>query len=154
MEILRKLSEFVQAHRRQKKRRTKKSSTHSLLRKCQHPARQRFPGGIGRHEREKLSARPRRRERSRRRSRRCCQKQGKERKKKVLSSTPCGNGALVDHHSAPSSVWQDDVKASVVNAWQMSPFNNFLVGVPSCLTELSVFRIADPQGRTEKRGSP
>ena len=49
-----KLSEFVEAHRRQgtKKKRTKKSSRHGFLRKCQPPACQRFPGGNERQERK------------------------------------------------------------------------------------------------------
>ena len=45
-----------------------------------------------------------------------------------------GNGALVDHHSAPTFAWQDDVKAAVVNAWQMSSFRHILVAGPSCWT--------------------
>ena len=41
----------------------------------------------------------------------------------------------MDHHSSPSFAWQDDVKAAVVNAWQMSPFRHILEAGPSCLTE-------------------
>ena len=42
-----------------------KSSTRGFLRKCQPPARQRFPGGSERQEREGRNARPKRLERSR-----------------------------------------------------------------------------------------
>ena len=45
--------------------------------------------------------------------------------------------------------WQDDVGVAVVNAWQTSSFFHILVEGTSCLTEPSVFRIVDTQGRTE-----
>ena len=44
-------------------------------------------------------------------------------------------------------------KAAVVSAWQTSPFCHILVAGPSCLTEPSVHRIVDPQGRTVLRGA-
>ena len=37
----------------QGRKETKKKNTHGLLRKCQPPARQRFPGGIGWQERQR-----------------------------------------------------------------------------------------------------
>ena len=56
--------------------------------------------------------------------------------------------------SDPRFAWQDDVNAAVANAWQMSSFCHFLVAGPSFLTEPSVFRIVDPQCRTDLRGKP
>ena len=75
---------------------------------------------------------------SMRSSRECCQVQVEESQNSAVFHPHhveiVSNGAQVDHHSAPTSVWQDDVKAAVVNAWQMSSFRHILVG-PSCLTE-------------------
>ena len=165
------------------------------MRKCQ--PRREFPGGIDGQERERRSARPRRREecgdtgrhattKGQRRfafigymepdaykpvkhkihkskhnihicSRECFQVKWKE-VKSVQSSIICGGCRQWcrggPKHSAPSFAWQDDVKAAVVNAWQMSSFRHILVAGPSRLTEPSVMRIVDPQGRTEFRGTP
>ena len=49
--------------------------------------------------------------------------------------------------------WQDDVNA-VDRAWQKSSFCHILFTGPSCLTERSAFKVVDPQGRTEFRGTP
>ena len=57
-------------------------------------------------------------------------------------------------HIAPLYASQEDVKGSVVNAWQISPFCHFLVVGPSCLTEPSAFKIVVPQGCIDIRGSP
>ena len=91
---------------------------------------------------------------STRSSRECCQVKWKEVKKKtVQSSTSCGGCRQWrpggPEHSDPRFAWQDDVNATVINALQMSSFCHLLVAGPSCFTEPSVFRIVDPQGRTE-----
>ena len=44
---------------------------------------------------------------------------------------------------------QDSVNAKVDEAWRMASFCHILLEGYSCLTEQSVFRIVDPQGRTE-----
>ena len=52
-------------------------------------------------------------------------------------------------HSDPTFAWQNDVNATVANAWQMSFFRHILDVGTSSLTKPSIFRIVDPQGRTE-----
>ena len=37
-----------------------------------------------------------------------------------------GNGAKLNQHSVPSNAWQDDVNATVGEAWQMSSFCHIL----------------------------
>ena len=57
----------------------------------------------------------------------------KERKKQCCLShhvDVSGNGAQVDHHSAPSTAWQDDVNAQVGKAWQMFSFCHKLFAGP------------------------
>ena len=45
-------------------------------------------------------------------------------------------------HIAPSSAWQKDVKALVVNAWQVPSICRVLVAGLSCLTEPSAFTMS------------
>ena len=59
------------------------------------------------------------------------------------------SGAKVDHHNAPSFAWKDDVKAAGVNAWQMSSFCDIMIARHWCVSEPSVFRFVDPQGRED-----
>ena len=78
--------------------------------------------------------------------------------KTVQSSTTCGGCRQWclkrPEHIAPLYAWQEDVEASVVKTWQIPSFCHFLVAGPSCLTEPSVFRTVDLQGRIDFRGVP
>ena len=129
-------------------------STQGLLRKCQPPAWQRSPGGIGKQKRERRSAMPRRRERSRRRSRGCNRVQGRKGKKKQYCPRHHveaeGNGA-----KEGQSTLLHRTLAKKERECQGGQSLAVILFLPhsdcgsSCLTEPSVFRIVDPQGRTE-----
>ena len=104
------------------------------------------------------SARPRRRERSRRRSRMQPSAQEKE-EKTVPPFTSCGGKKQWcpgrSEHIAQSYAWQNDMKASVNKAWQISPICRLLVEVRSCLTEPNAFTTkikVGPCRRTQKPG--
>ena len=124
----------------QGKKGTKRSATQGFLHKCQPPAPGQEDGNDRGEGREDAT--------------RCKEKEVKT----VQSSTTCGGCRRWclgrPAHIAPLYAWQEDVEASVVNAWQIPSFCHFLVAGPSCLTEPSVFRIVDPQGRTDFRGVP
>ena len=112
--------------------------------------RKKSPEGIGRQEREKSSAMPRRREISRRSSRERNQAQVKKNKHSTVLHTMCRLKAMVPRCSIVR-LEKKDLKPSVVNAWQISSFCHFLVARPSRLTEPSVFKIENPQDRIDIR---
>ena len=75
-----------------------------------------------------------------------------QKKKEVHHAEAEGNGALEGQSTLLNcTLSKKDVKASVVNAWQISSFCHFLVARPSCLTEPSVFGIVNPQGRSHNK---
>ena len=121
---------------------------------------------LERQEREGRSARPKRRERSRRRSQ--MQPSAQEKLvKTVLSLTSCGGIRQWcpgwSEHIAPSYAWQNDVKSSVYQAWQISPICRLLVEGAFVFDGtkrfhdnpqgLSVLRDAEKKGRSFRAAS-
>ena len=115
-EILRELSEILQAHRSSKGTRwkAKKKNTRGFLRKCQPPARQRFPGGNQGQER-RAQCQAKKTGTSRRLSRRQPGVKEGNKNSAVLRNVWRQRHWCLGRskYIALSYAWQNDVKASV-----------------------------------------
>ena len=104
----------------------RRSTTRGFLRKCQPPACQGKPGGNNRQERkDAVSGQQDGKHREDYRE----GKHGHKRRTKKKNSAVLQKGGGKkqwclgkSEHIVPSHAWQNDVKASVNNAWQISPF--------------------------------
>ena len=132
---------------------TKKSSTHGLLRKSQPPVCPRFPRGIERQERK--GAVPGQEDGKDRGEGRACNQVHRKEEEKQCSPPhhveAKGNGSQgKSEHSDQSCAWQNDVKASVYKAWQISPICRLLVEGAFLLDGTKCFH-DKPKGRSVMR---